>query len=189
MKFRLIYDGAIPSRTRCGLGMKQHIREALSPQLARLWEQPPLSEHATRLRDTPHSIDPADDANKSLRHEIKNSNFVALVSSRIHLVAELDVLILRQQPAGRLIRHGGDLDNRTKTLLDSLRLPSVGELPVATPANPPVLTYVLLEDDALVTRLNVEVDQLLGATKPDDMRVVISVTVRRTKFTWDNAFF
>jgi hypothetical protein len=191
VRFRLVYMGRVPSRASGGgVGAaKQRIREELSPQIARLWERPPLSDNATLLRDTPHNPDPADDAYCSLRHRIGDSDFVAIVSSRIRLVGELDILILRPSRPGSLFGHGGDLDNRTKTILDSLRLPSEAELTQNPATDPTALTYVLLEDDALVTRLNVEVDQLLAPSSPDDVMVVITVNVCRTRMIWANSFF
>ncbi len=89
--------------------------------------------------------------------------FAALVHSSLKLVAELDILLLRPQLAGGVLC-AGDLDNRLKTLLDSLSAPAhtdpvvTGEK-VATAAEP---LFTLLKDDRLVTRVNVDTDRLLG---------------------------
>ena len=56
----------------------------------------------------------------------------------------------------------GDIDNRVKTLLDALKMPSTGEIPPgASPGQDEDPLFCLLEDDSLVTRLSVEMDQLL----------------------------
>jgi hypothetical protein len=49
-------------------------------------------------------------------------NFVPLVTERLLLLCRLDVLFLRPDPPGSLIK-SGDIDNRLKTLFDALRMP------------------------------------------------------------------
>jgi hypothetical protein len=58
---------------------------------------------------------------------------------------------------GRLIT-SGDIDNRLKTLFDSLRI--LGEVP-AGPTEDKKPFYVLLEDDKPITHISVETDTLL----------------------------
>jgi len=57
--------------------------------------------------------------------------------------------------------HLGDIDNRLKTLLDSLSIPSVQQLPRDPETDSDVRLYCLLEDDRLVTRVDVRNDRLL----------------------------
>ena len=59
---------------------------------------------------------------------------------------------------------GGDIDNRLKTLLDSLKIPSEpGALPPdAAPNSKDKFFFCLLEDDNLITELSVNTKQLLG---------------------------
>ena len=94
------------------------------------------------------------------------------------LVCDLDILFLRQGEPGRLILPGGDIDNRIKTLLDGLRMPnSANEIGARRVLRP---TYCLLEDDSLITGINVRTDRLLDSkTRGDDaVRLIIGVTVK-----------
>ena len=79
------------------------------------------------------------------------------------MVCELDVLFLRPGNPGALLRHGGDIDNRIKVLLDSLRRPDdEGEIQNKEGDEPdPDPMYCVLQDDSLITKLSVTVDRLL----------------------------
>jgi hypothetical protein len=86
------------------------------------------------------------------------------------------------------VRHGGDLDNRLKVLLDALRVPNSDQLPaLSAPAAKEDPFYTVLEDDALVTRLNVEADRLLDPDSNDesDVLLLLQVTVRAARVTVD----
>ena len=67
---------------------------------------------------------------------------------------------MRRENPGDLVGHGGDLDNRIKTLFDALQIPKVlnGGL---TPLEGEAPFFVLLEDDALITDMRVSTDRLL----------------------------
>jgi hypothetical protein len=115
--------------------------------------------------------------------------FAPLVTQNNNLTCELSILLLRQQAPGQLIGEGGDIDNRVKTLLDALRLPSTAEAQQsnvqALPADP---IHCLLQDDNLVTRVNVETDRLLARTSGNqfDLLAIIEVKVSATRLTWAN---
>ena len=89
--------------------------------------------------------------------------------------------------------YGGDLDNRLKTLFDSLGIPEANQLagmPTLDPTTTDTTTtYVLLEDDSRVTRLEVKTEKLLRPGPADQVRVVMAVTVRPTKVTPENSIF
>jgi hypothetical protein len=111
------------------------------------------------------------------------------VSSKIFLVAELSIRFLRPQAPGSLIRHGGDIDNRLKTLLDALRMPAkINELPPqAKPGEDEDPYFFLLEDDTLVTSLSVRTDQLLEpVASPADVQLLIDVRTKLTEGTMLN---
>jgi hypothetical protein len=88
--------------------------------------------------------------------------FRSLVHQRYKLRAELNVLMLRPGTPGHLVA-AGDIDNRLKTLFDGLRAPGkADELPDGwQPEDQTSPTFCLLEDDRLITRLNLEVGELL----------------------------
>jgi hypothetical protein len=81
------------------------------------------------------------------------------------------------------VLQSSDIDNRIKTLLDALKMPSSAQDlgPYSTPDDDEALFFVLLEDDALVTRLSIETDMLLEPTSdaagPQDARLVVKVTL------------
>jgi len=49
--------------------------------------------------------------------------FVPFVSKEYALACSLDILFLRRDDPGNLIKSGGDIDNRLKVLFDGLRMP------------------------------------------------------------------
>lgn len=89
--------------------------------------------------------------------------------------------------AGQLVNHGGDLDNRIKTLLDALRKPSQTELPADDLPTPHELPfYCLLQDDALITTLSVTTDRLLAPAPPNDVELIILVDAHATRKSMSN---
>jgi hypothetical protein len=98
--------------------------------------------------------------------------------------------MLRPAPPGDLVNHAGDLGNRIKPLLDSLCMPvQASELPdgsMPCPGEEPF--FVLLEDDALVTRLSVATDRMLEPSRCPMMTESPAPLVGRTaKTTIDGA--
>lgn len=79
------------------------------------------------------------------------------------------------------------IDNRLKTLFDALRKPSTQEAKQAQIAqradDDPV--HCLLQDNSLVTKVNVETDRLLRpAVGQFDLVAIMQVTVVVTRVTW-----
>jgi hypothetical protein len=124
MQFRLLYEGPIAPRQRINVGDVHKIRMALHPQLKALWGYKPLSDTAHyRLRETPG---PAGEI--AILERSNNVLFAPLVTQKNNLACELSIALLRQQPPGKLLGEGGDIDNRLKTLLDALRMPNTNPL-------------------------------------------------------------
>jgi hypothetical protein len=109
-------------------------------------------------------------------------------------VCQLDILFLRREKPGSIV-HGGDLDNRLKTLFDALRMPfDDSELGKVGPTSPDELLYCLLEDDSLISRVSVETHQLLdlppaGSHGAADVDLMLHVTVLSTFPMFGNAGF
>jgi hypothetical protein len=186
MQFRLLYEGPIAPRQRINVGDIHTIRMAFHPQLQTLWRHRPISDAAHHLRET------AEPGEVAIFERRNNVLFSPLVTQRNNLACELSVTLLRQQPPGQLLGQGGDIDNRLKTLLDALRMPSTAEAQQAQietrPDDDPV--HCLLQDDALVTKVSVETDRLLRpATDPLDLVAIIQVRVLVTLATWANIPF
>ena len=180
MQFRLMYDGVLPSN---GSPIdKQRIRRALHPQLEELWTHPPLSGCRQYLNY------PADENEPTVIHRVGDFNFATLVCAELDLFAELEIVLLRPTNAGALIRQGGDIDNRLKTLFDALRAPhSTNELPANdVPAAGEDPLFCLLDDDERIVSLTVSADRYLAAPDERSVRVDMLVRTRPERGTWAN---
>ena len=102
----------------------------------------------------------------------------------------MKILFLRKEPPGKVYQ-GGDIDGRIKTLLDALAMPQHKEnvLEFSSTSREPI--FCLLEDDTLVSGLQVESERLLtdqNLTK-DYVRLIIEVEVRVRQATIYNHSF
>jgi hypothetical protein len=95
---------------------------------------------------------------------------------------------MRPAPPGALFRDGGDIDNRLKTLVDTLRVPTEGEIPTSwTPGDDERPLHCLLKDDKLITAFGVETDRLLVPNSHEqDVFIMIHVAIKATARTWNN---
>ena len=169
MEFTLTYRG--PLRANRGAVEKHALRRHFHGQLRELWEESPLSGYKHLIAWPPNISKP------SVIREVHGHRFAPLVSSQIDFVAALDILLLRPGAPGALVTQGGDLDNRLKTLLDALKVPSE---PTALPSGSAPEAgeepfFCLLEDDALVTALAIRTDRLLEPASPNEVLLVIRV--------------
>ncbi len=105
-----------------------------------------------------------------------------MVCQSLHLVARIHVTLLRPEPPGSIVTQGGDIDNRLKTLLDSLKIPSELNALHAdmTPDPGEELFFCLLEDDNLITELSVNTKQLLE-TAHDKSEVIAILDIETIK--------
>lgn len=180
MRFDLYYQG--PLRASGGRKEKQTLRRAFHPQLRDLWQRAPLQDMADQFLDPAYEL--------TVIRRVGDFDFAPLVSSTHHLLAELSITMLRPEEPGRLITTGGDIDNRLKTLLDALSLPKHNQLPDGdAPLNNEQPMHCLLEDDNLVTRLDVRVGRLLGEHHEADVLLLLSVEISATRATFKNSVF
>lgn len=206
MKFIITYDGKLPasgnnsSRTK----EKWQIRARLSPQLEQLWQVHPSLIRGLRNRNIPrnssyvdterHHLSPPADSNVFRfrhdqdtidlcePHETNGVKFIPLVRNTYATVCSLNILFMRQGSSGKVYQ-GGDLDNRIKTLLDALSIPTPGQVAACKRLFTTGETvYCLLEDDSLVTGLSVQTTRLLTApsASESEVRLVIEVDVKVT---------
>ena len=181
MRFTLTYRGPLPANG--DVRSKHAVRRHLHPQLKHLFTYPPLSHRVNTMLDEVQTLRP------SIIERLGPFRFAPLVSSKYDLVAAIELLFLRPEPPGRLITQGGDIDNRLKTLFDALRMPRVeAEIPNGDlPRSDEDPFFCLLQDDALITEIDVKTDVLLEPTAlPADVHLVLRVRTECVNATFNN---
>ena len=195
MEFRLIYKGSLPAQgAKAGSRVKEKhvIRRQLHPQLRELW-------HGDQLLS--RYAQEADLSKKHIKPEWSESEratgldlfaepytkfgyrFIPLVGTEFGIACALDILFLRRDNPGNLIRSGGDIDNRMKVLFDALTVPKdashVKDMPAQVGEDP---FFCLLEDDTRVTDVKITTDLLLvPMEKCEDINDVQLVLYVKTK--------
>jgi hypothetical protein len=116
----------------------------------------------------------------ALKFQRDGFRFVPLVFSGWFLHCSLSILFLRRDGPNSVVISAGDLDNRLKTLIDALRMPTnASELGGASPEAGQDPFYVLLENDNQVNSLSAETDVLLGGSAdPTEVSLYITVDIR-----------
>ena len=196
MKFTLNYRGDLrASGSGSRLNDKWTIRRQIHSQLKELWQ----THHVLRLLETdtilpagggrfqqffvhhsfelPQSELSGPTVNLIDPIEVVGKSFIPIVRESMSLVCDLDILFLRRGEPGQLVSQGGDIDNRIKTLLDGLRMPeSTDEIANKRVSRP---MYCLLENDSLITGLNVKTGPLLDHRQKSihAVHLIIGVTV------------
>ena len=179
--FRLEYKGPLHSaqaKKSDRLREIHDIRRAFHSQLKRPWKSTELLRFKSQAEfwgilavkrggfdDMGHHVDPDWATTKRTKngHDI---NFIPLVirQRNIALTCELRIHIgWREKAPGGILRstpEGFDLDNRLKGLMDALTTPQDGQLPHDVSADPSPYFLTLLEDDGLVTRIDIKADPL-----------------------------
>jgi hypothetical protein len=216
MKFTLTYEGELPSSgNKPKNDAKWRIRRHFCPQLKDLWENHPAllfvednrnfpmtaglfmqrhHEAPKRPITPPQGVYAAGDATGGMIDLCEPIDkfglaFKPLVRNRFLLHCGLKVLFLRRESPGG-IYNAGDIDGRVKTLLDALAMPQHREQMVSDPDAPsPFLC--LLEDDSLISGLNIETERLLGGDNmpTDYAKLTIEVDVRVKQATMYNQSF
>lgn len=164
VEFRLIYQGKLPAQSSGGGGSripeKHAIRLHLHHQLKALWNDHPGLRSWSNSNETGQTY--ADILGD--KYEKCGKRFLPLVTEDGGLACSLDILFLRRDQPGGLVKSGGDIDNRIKTLLDALQVPkNCDQVPKQwspTPEENPL--YCLMEDDKLINSLTVTTDRLLS---------------------------
>jgi len=182
MEFTLYYRGPLASQ---GNALDKHrLRRHFHGQLMELWSHPPLIQNFDLIDSDFEPTDPRGGfvtigEKPSVVETVGGYKYTSVVSSKIELVAHLTITFLRPEPPGRLRDEYGDLDNRIKTLLDGLKIPNdKNALPKDDSLkDDPDPLYCLLEDDSLITRLDIKSDRLLDPDMPPDW-VVLLIHVR-----------
>ncbi len=201
LEFRMTYEGCLlgASRSDTRASHKHDIRRVFHKQLRNLWRISPNLRNWTAIARDGRAYNPPMLRAQWLagQYERNGHNFIPLVTEELAVLCGISVLVLRPDAPGALIK-SGDLDNRLKTLLDAFRLPKnkaeFGGYDVPEPGEDPF--FCLLEDDRLFTKITLETDTLLqplepitDAPDPNDVRLVITVNIRRMHWNWSNGAF
>lgn len=210
LEFRLLYQGELlgASRDNKRPEEKHKIRQEFHRQLKRLW----ITKHPLRDRMVPsiprgplNAINsPTPEGGFISYHELLAQkfsyfgySFIPIVTEDLFLTCSLDILFLRPEEPSLLIE-GGDIDNRVKTIFDSLRMPTNGEASALKGKFPPnedeKPMYCLLRDDKLVSEVKVTADHLLllpgsKELEANDVFLVVHVKVKPTRLTNGNLDF
>jgi hypothetical protein len=221
MKFTLTYSGSLESSgNKPKLSEVWAIRNALHPQLSELWQTHPvligLGFHASATVSKPPDVSGGKPPSRVMPREIlpnvqvsleSNSSsarvrdilntsiarggfsFTPIARKSLSLICALDILFMRKEEPGSLVLQGGDIDGRLKTLFDALKVPSEEEIKNHTPIENPL--YCVMEQDALITGVNVRTDRLLTVPNGDvhQVHLIIEVTIRVMRVSWDNLGF
>jgi hypothetical protein len=197
MRFTLHYSGQLP--VNGSRDEKHAIRRALHVQLAELWKHPPLAGmdalrqprqpgvgHGANVDGVWRPTGQGEGSYNSVR-KVGPFSFVPLATEEMNLIAALEVVMLRPEPAGRLITQGGDIDNRLKTLFDALTKPQPNALPDgAQPAADENPFYVVFEDDNLITSISVQTEHLLKPNHARHVELFLRVQLTATSPTFGN---
>src|SRR5438874_10324557 len=124
MEFHLIYQGKLPAAGGSRRAReKQDMRRVFHKQLVSLWNtQPFLVDFSKEVEDRSRP-----------RHQLASRyarcgyHFLPLVSEWFMASCALDILFLRRDGPGSLVKSGGAIDNRLKVLFDALRMPQTSD--------------------------------------------------------------
>lgn len=184
MELTLFYRGVLASNG--GTTEKQSLRRVFHQQLTEFWKQNPLKDY----RHLWDSSLPLFKDESDIRQKRGLFDFVPLVNEHMHLVADLQVHLLRSEPPGSVKAQSGDLDNRIKTLLDALRMPRVAdEIPTNdAPSTDERPFFCLLEDDALINSFSVVTHRWLepGVSRKEAI-LIVNVRTAVTRLMARNA--
>lgn len=178
VKFSLTYDGELLSGSdkHNRLPNKNRIRFSLCDQLAPVLMEGDFSRFGFDATTIP-------DAGRKL----VGIGFVPILTRTMNASCGLAIKFMRSEQTGHIV-HGGDMDNRLKTLFDALRMPE-NESEVLKELAPErylqkdgLLCACLLEDDALITDLSVSTARLMTPLPRGHVRLVIDVEFRPSDF-------
>lgn len=181
MNFFLKYDGPLKSNDHAQ--GKHQIRQCFRAQLERLWSILPLKECKNYLTRA--------NTDKCVLKKIAGVEFAPLVTTALFLTCELDITMLWGEEAGNIVGNSGDIDNRLKTLFDALACPDENQIATIRGNDPnsfPEPYLCLLEDDKLITSVNVRTSCLLeyDPDLPYNVSVLVNVITRPYRSAYCN---
>jgi hypothetical protein len=178
VKFSLTYDGQLLSASdkHTRVKNKNEIRFHLAAQLWPVYCNGDFSRFQLDENTIP-------DAGR----EVNKVVFAPILARKMNASCRLAIKFLRNEQPGQIV-HGGDMDNRLKTLFDALRLPENDNEVLTGLALPTYLSdgqgvcVCLLEDDSLITELSVETVTIMTPLPKSHVRLIIDVELRPFDF-------
>ena len=170
VEFHLVYQGKLPAAGQSSTRAreKREIRKVFHKQLVSLWGTQRFL--ASFNKEHPEFAD---------RYRRCGYRFLPLISDWFTAACALDILFLRRDGPGSLVKSGGDIDNRLKVLFDALRMPQTcDELCGDSPSPDENPFYCLLEDDKLISKVQVETNWLLTPPSPTEHIHEVHLIVR-----------
>jgi hypothetical protein len=186
LQFRLIYEGRLPAAgTDNRTADKHRIRQQIHKQLAQFYQHDPFLKSRSKT-SIQHSSGRAISILEAQAENFSRCGyrFVPLINNSEGLACSLDILFMRRDRPGNLVKSGGDIDNRLKVLFDALRMPQgCNELfGFEVPGAGEDPFFCLMEDDSLITDVSVVTDTLLYPVGENEgihhVHLVIHVKVR-----------
>jgi len=180
MRFRLYFEGPLYSDNGGTGSNKLEARVDLfckfDKQLQKLWE---TNQYLKTGKTSGPELDGYVETNlpqfQAENTIVDGKTFQPLARKNLHLNCRLSFLVMRQDKTSGFFTKG-DIDNKVKFLVDCLRVPSAEQLKKGDWNRLPNPCHVVLEDDNMITQINVESDQLLDngtANQGLDRSVVI----------------
>lgn len=196
LEFRLVYKGMLPAeKSRPRVDDKRRIRGEFHYQLGRLW----FYSDPQRARgglDVPFGSEGFGNQLVEIanRHKVVSKSnhihkFVPLIGEGNAVSCALDILFLRRDDPGGVVRWGGDLDNRMKVLFDALRKPQNPEELEDVPQELP--TFCLLEDDKYIDHVSITTDRLYTTLDDEEHihEVLLIIHVKTVVHNFKTAHF
>ena len=173
----LTYEGKIRGNSR-KIAHVSSLRQIFSAQLAKLINTEPFSYVREHIDPNPNP------ATFFIGKQVGAFTFIPFISEKMHTTCSLNIKLLRGMSPHNPVLESVNLYNRIKTLIDSLRAPAQeSELDKNCTEDP---TYVLLEDDRLVTGLSVSTDHYLAHDDGETVFALITADIHLGRATFDN---
>lgn len=180
VEFHLVYQGKLPAASQSATRAreKHDIRKVFHRQLASLWDTHPFLVNMFKEKRPGYEI--SNQMALAQRYARCGYHFLPLISGFFSLACSLDILFLRRDGPGSLVKSGGDIDNRIKVLFDALRMPQTcDEICGDSPAEDETPFFCLLEDDKLISKVQIDTNWLLTPAttgeRVNDVQLVIRV--------------
>jgi hypothetical protein len=175
---------------------KHAIRRQVHGQLKELWERNPfLSRYMKQYDPNPHDNFPPGwrPVDQMAQNNAKfGFRFMPLIKADWGIDCALDILFLRRDDPGALVKAGGDINNRIKILFDGFRMAEhENEVRGMAPEVDEDPFFCLLQDDSLINEVKITTDRLLTPIQSEESvnDVVLVIRVSTLVTSSDRAFW